>query len=302
MTLNYKKLIGIVLVFAVALLTGFTVGRIYLDNLPPVLPYVSYEELKQDDKYVDKLISQVNSGKSISSFSAFDLYLIAERKLYTSERYLKTVSGTVKPSIGPSQDMFGQRLKYDDIFILNKFSQGIASIHSQTIYNAKTNEIKINPNGNLQSDGKGATFDPNGFKNYSQEEYLEIFKVMPNLTLPYTISEKTCKSQYFSPVVKKDDLYTFSIKFTDFKDVTNAACYYTYEIKFSSGISNPPTWNSLSIDVTIDSSFRFVSIDYDEDYNVDYGIMTPSVHDKFSETFIYDDVPTPQELTGREVL
>lgn len=300
------SLFMIIAVVLVALVTGYSVGRIYVGTLEPELinPY-SIEELVEDNQVVEDLVSQ-SVGKTPDRFSAVQVYNIAEYKLNNSENFLKLMTGTVHNSMSGTQIMKSEKIKVGNEYCFNKMSPNLslslANVCSQVRYNSATQEIKVAENGTwIDTSEANLKAQFHTFENWSIEKYQETFNISPSIVLPYIISSNVCFEENVSAVSKNSDgSYSFDINLSgDF--LALAASYYTYEIKFSSGLTDNPTWKTLDMTVTVDSNFNFVSIEYKEVYDMLYLGISVTVTDTFSETFEFDDIPAISEIRGSEV-
>ena len=309
---KYRRITGVLLIFVIAILTGFTIGKMYVDNIDP-MSVVSADEssLRESEDTVSKWVEEAKGGKKATSFSAVELYNIAEYNLYQADKYYKLMTGKVvakAPVIGDVvQDMRSVKIFNENIFMADKLSPGFQPICTRVIVGAD-NDIRINSKGSFVDGAENITgsFDSNKFEKVSLDKYKEIFNSDPHNVMPYIISNTICSnSETFSDVVDNGD-GTFSFSFTLSGDyLALSALCYSYEIKFSSGAVGVPTWKSLTMNVTIDSSFNFKTITYDEVYVVKVPIaggISSTVIDSFEDNFYFgDEVPEiPNEV--KEIL
>ncbi|MGN1201217.1 MAG: hypothetical protein ACI4R8_03015 [Candidatus Caccovivens sp.] len=313
-SLSIRKIISVVLIVAVALVTGLSVGKIYVDTIEPEQKIVGSEvDFRESEDDILSWVNRAKAGTAPSSFSPMQLYNIAEYNLYHSDGFYKLMTGNVLANAGVvkvNQPMKSEKLFRDGKLIFNKYSPSTSSmapaICTRMIYDSNTNEIKVNQNGVFNDNPSGkseditATFDSNGFKQMTLEEYQEIFFTNPSNVMPYIISEKTCAQHKYSPITKNSDgTYTFTI-LIDGSYLSAAALCYSYEIAFSSG-RGKPTWVSLSMEVTIDSDFNFVKIEYVEQYKVrQEGIGNIPITDTFTDTYRFVDLPSIEYVTGEK--
>ena len=313
MTLSkYKRLTGIVLIVAIALVTGFLVGKIYVDNLEaPTQVSAEESSLRENEDTVKGWVEQAESGKSATSFSAVELYNIAEYKLYHADKYYKLMTGKVSNTFSAPQDMRGIKIFNDGILAYDKLSpsgMSVANICSRVVYDTNSGKIKINPKGSWASGTAEITgvFDKNKFDDYTLEEYKEKYNTVPTNVMPYIISDITCSQKdSTTPVVANDDgTYSFSIELSG-DNLTLAALYYSYEIQVSSGAMNLPTWKSLKMNITVDKDFNFKTISYIEVYDVKMNILggiTATVTDNFVDNFYFGDAVPEIPADVKEIL
>lgn len=309
---RYKRLTGFVLIVAIALVTGFLVGKIYVDNLePPTQVSAEESSLRESEETIKDWVEQAESGKSATSFSAVELYNIAEYKLYNADKYYKVMTGKVSNTFSSPQEMRGIKIFNDGILAYDKLSPSsipIANICSRIVYDTNTGKIKINSNGSWAGGTADITgvFDKNKFDDYTLEEYKEKYNTIPTNVMPYIISSITCSQEgSTTPVVSNGDgTYSFSIKLSG-DNLTLAALYYSYEIQISSGAMNLPTWKSLQMNVTIDEDFNFKTISYVEIYGVKMNILggiSATVTDNFVDNFYFGDAVPEIPADVKEIL
>lgn len=301
---NYKRYIGFVLVFVMAIATGLAVGKIFVSqNAVPAEVSGTVESYKDSEDKVSTLVQRANSGASVDSFSAIEVFEIAEYKLYQMDKYYKVMFGEVNNSITGKQNQQTIRLFRDGISVVNKISpsKGIApEICSQTIYDKKNDSVKILSGKVLQGDSipYEVEFYESNARVLNTDEYVEEFKTTPDTAIPYIISTLTCGQGIYSEVKKNaDDTYSFEITISgDYLAI--AGLYYRNEIASSAGsIATFSKWEKLTISVCVDKNFHFKSISYDETYQMKSFGMSVTVNDKFDDVFYYgDDVPELEEV------
>ncbi len=302
MTLFNRKIVSYILIFAIAMVTGLSIGKIYVDNLEaPSTVSADESSLREKQQDVEEWVARAEGGAPVDSFSVVELYNIAEYKLKNSDKYFKLMTGIVNAPMGIKQEMRSEKLFRDGVFVYNKLSPSTSRLSppvcSRVIYDTNADTIKIAPKGifDSNSDVIKGIFDVDSYVDYSMEEYVGIFNTSPLNVMPYIISSITIGQNKVSPITTNDDgTYTFSIAI-DGDYLALAALNYSYEIKFSSGMASPPKWVSLNMNITIDSNFNFVGIKYTEVYKMKpnvSGIGMMTVTDEFVDKFYFgDDVP-----------
>lgn len=289
-----RRIIATMLVLVLSVLTGYTVGSIYISTIPPETIINGSEEKLRDD--TTELIEKYKSGQySVTDFTAVENYQIAEYVYKNQENYYKLQTGTVKvkaAGINQIQNMQAQKFKNGNKFMVEKICKGLVSIAKRfyydkdkqlvTIYDGDTGAIKA-------SNGFYATKYSPKSRSMSHEEYKNDFSTDFENTLPYLVSSKTCESDYKITNSHKNSngTYTFTLEFED--DYAQlAGFYYAYEVKNSSELEKVPTFKYLAMDITINSDWEFVHIDYKEEYSMLYTGLVANVTDLFYEDFYYD--------------
>ncbi len=314
MALNYRKIMSFIVIFALALVTGVSVGQIYVGSLE-TNPNISANEndLRDKKEDIEKLVSDAVGGKDIALFSGVELFEIAEYYLQQND-FFKVMTGLVNAPMGIKQNMRGEKLKTEGKFVYNKLSPSTNSmsppIHSQVRFNLDNlDEIKINSKLNITNpaedpkNGYRFTVNESDFQIFNNKQYVEAFNTQPTSYFPYIISSKVCPASTVSKVTKNSDgTYSFDISLSG-DLLAFSAFYYSYEIRFSSGFEKLPKWDSLKMTVTVGSDFRFVSIKYLEKYKMYVsGLGYMGVTDDFTETFQYDNLPSYDAVCNGEVI
>lgn len=308
MAINYKKIISTLMVLVVAVLTGLTIGKIYLDknSAPAALDYTEVELRATDDEVLSLCNRFSASGNNIMEFNGAELWMIAEKNLLEHQNFCKHMFGKVN-SAGQDLKMRSIKLRKGNTLTYYKYSPSIKAmgivdtpeICSKIIYQYnKPDAIEIVTGGifvdkNVEASKLWAEFPMTG-SIYTQEGYMEVFRTTPKTSvLPYIISEKTCPESSVSEVVdNQDGTYTFEIKLTG-ESLGKAALYYSNEIRFSGGYSLPE-WHEVKLTVTVsmvNGLLLFRGIESYEYYTV-YGVPvlgSSPVYDYFTDVFTYDE-------------
>lgn len=299
---GFKKIIGLMLVLVLAVATGFSVGKIYVDStkFEAQTSTKTEAELREDENVVNRLYARATAGESVSNFSGVELFLIAERKLSLQDYYLKEMTGSVNSS-GTTCYMRSQKIKNDNDLVYYKFSpskniMGIATpnICSKISYTEGAKNVKIvkENQDTFINKSSSETLDArfqSPVENYTMDKYNEVFGTTPNSVLNYIVSSKTCKNNVSAVTKNDDETYTFTIEFSG-ESLVDAVLFYSKEIMFSSGYESP-SWTAAKLTVTIDSNFNFRQIKYFEHYVVKTGLSImpkATVKDDFVDIFYYD--------------
>jgi len=301
-----RKILSYVLILAVSIVSGVTVGKVFLDmNAIPVSSLVGSEaEFRESDKVVEELVERSRqAGVAPDSFNGIELFQIAEYNLNNSENFLKEMVGQVN-STGQVVYMRSQKVKVGNEFAYYKLSPSKAvlgittpQICSKVSCNIKNlNNIKIvtNEKGVITNTSSSETLDGDFSATpdiYNEKSYFDIFKTVPYTTMSFIVSEKTTSGCVSEVVANGDGTYSFEIKYTPKDGVIDAAYLYAHEIEFSSGYSLP-YWDSVKLKITVDSNFYFKTIEYDERYMVSSEkipvLGKADVVDTFVDHYYYD--------------
>ena len=306
--LNFvKKFMIYGMIFIVAITSGMVIGDIYVNSKTPTTDTSSLSEelLRGDQEEIEALYNDALSGRK-RSFSAVELYQIAEYKLQNTSRYVKVLSGLVDTTI--KQNMLSNKIVTENGITYLKMSPSggnIMGVSAPTIaakiqYNySSPDEVLINSHGTITGDSienYEMTLDERYNEVWTTEKYKEEFNTDVTTPLAYIISNITCAEGNYDKNVTlgSDGNYNFKIKVSG-NYAIYAALYYRYEVSYFSGYAmldgkrNLPAFSEVEFDVVVDSDFNFVRIDYVEKYVLKTGIIDANVTDYFSDVFYYDE-------------
>ncbi len=309
MALTKKFLIyGLVLVFAIT--TGLIIGRLYIDTQIPLVNTfsVSASDIRDSDSEIQALYEQAVSGNK-TSFTAVELYQIAEYNLKQQPYYMKVLSGDVT-SMGVSQQLRSNKVLYNNqIYYLKMSPSSISLSPSMAVWiNYELGEDSLLlAESRDRSDILGSskedytiTLSRKDAEEWSLEKYESFFNTEITTPLTYIISSyTTAEKNYSTNVTLEDGYYKFEITMT-YSYAAYAALYYSFEIAHFLEANNIPTtppqsssdlpqWESVTITGVVDENFNFVSLSYVENYRVNQIISGVSVKNELTDVFIYGE-------------
>lgn len=301
---KFKTILGVLVIFMVALVTGVAVGKLYVDSIPAnVVMNMTEAELRDSDADVKKLVEK-SKTRNPDAFSAVELYQIAEYNFNQKDAFYKTSDGKAYNPVG-AQTLHSAKLYRDGEFVWDNVSPGLADIKTRVRYTSGSKSVYRNTKGDYVN-GK-VKWNPKNDEVYTIEEYEKKFNAGPMSNITYVISSKTCPKDSTTKVLKTSDgNYSFQIKLSG-AYLTAAAVHYSYEIFYTSygqlsGEAKSktilPAWDKMEMTVVVDENFNFVSISYDEVYKVYTFAGWQSVNDVFTEKFYFNlaDIPTLEEV------
>lgn len=298
-------------VFAVALVTGFTIGRIYLSsNTMPEGSTKTYEEVVASNEEILALYNR-SLTENVSSFNGIELWQIANYKLSNLSYFKKVMNGNIN-STGQNLILKAVKEKKDKSLTYTKLSPsatvnlGVASIKTPEVcskftYNYDTQNTNI-VYGKFDVSGPApenlaATFPTTGGQNYTKDNYIAEFKATPdNAIMPYAISNKVIPENAVSALTENEDgTYSFTISLSGHDAIKDTALYYTEEIFFSCGYQSPSIeWKEMKLTVTIDENFMFKSVKYYEVYDLHSPsipvLKKATITDNFEDAFFFEEV------------
>ena len=296
-----RRIIATMLVLVLSVLTGYTVGNIYISTIPPETIVNGSEDKLRDD--TTELIEKYKSGDySITDFSAVENYQIAEYVYKNQENYYKFQTGTVKAKaagINQTQEMQAQKFKNGNNFMVEKICKGLVSIAKRFYYDKDKEKVTVyyGDTDKIKSKDGFYTTEYSSKSKMDHDKYIDDYATSFENTMPYIVSSITCANDYKITRSHKneDGTYTFTLEFEE-EYAQLAGFYYAYEVKNSSGLEKPPTFKYLAMDVTINSDWEFVRVVYREEYTMLYTGLIANVTDLFYEDFFYDyrEIPTTE--------
>lgn len=304
---KFKTIFGALVIFAVALVTGIAVGKLYVDSIPAnIVVNMTEAELRDSNADVEKLVKKSKSSRP-DSFSAVELYQIAEYNFDQKAAYYKSVSGYAKNMVG-KQTLRSFSIFRDGQYLYNNLSPGQIDVITKITHTKGTDIVKRNTAGKWAngSKTKGSWNDADD-EEYTIAEFTKKFNKHPLANITYVISSKTCPKNSASKVTKMaNGNWTFTINLSG-NFLTAAAVHYSYEIFYTSyGVLTAeakrdkilPAWDEMKMTVVVDENFDFVSIDYDEKYSVNTKFGYQKVNDVFREEFFFDldKIPSFEEV------
>ena len=308
--LKFKKFFIYGLVVLLAVTSGLVIGDLYIDTIIPIVDTFSTQEseIRDDEDEIEALYNQAISGQK-TSFSAVELYQIAEYKLKQIDSYMKVLSGDVV-STGFGQSLRSNKVLYNDQFYFLKMSpSNISLAPSMAVwinYEVGSDTVLINESRN-RSDITGSSPEDydillgrEGATEWTLGKYKSFFKTNVDTPLTYIISEFTTSEGNYSTNVTLDEneQYVFEITMT-YKYASFAALYYSFEIAHFLEANNVPTtppqsssdlpqWESVTIKGVIDKDFNLLTLSYVENYSVNIPINGARVTNTLTDTFYYD--------------
>ena len=300
------------MVVVLAVTSGVVIGDLYIDTLIPLVDtFATLEaDVRDDEREIENLYNQAISGQK-TSFTAVELYQIAEYKLKQRDSFMKVLSGNVESMGLAHQQLRSNKVLYNNqIYYLKMSPSNMSMAPSMAVwinYELGSDTILMNESRN-RSDIIGNSpedFDillgREGASTWSLDKYRSFFKTDITTPLTYIISEYTTSEGDYSTNVTLDENgnYVFEIEMT-YRYAAFAALYYSFEITHfldanavpttpPQSSSELPQWESVKITGVVDKDFNFISMDYVEKYRVNQIIQGASVTNTLTDTFYYDE-------------
>ncbi|MBR2909433.1 MAG: hypothetical protein IKC11_03700 [Clostridia bacterium] len=270
-TLKRKVLnvISFFLVGIVAVVFGYMAGNFYIANVLNKVDYGAFKEaeLRQDGQLMYNTIK--TSGRAIDQFSAVELFVGAEYMLGTQVNYYADIEGSIQPSIGSTQVIWGYKSKQDNIYDCEQVSKGMVSVAERYTWDVSTQTANIYKASKIATNKAEYPSDPTWVMDL--DEYRDEYGTAPDSPcVPYIVSNKTYLEGTDKVTKLKDGTYQLTFQLKTDASVIN----YIKQMKHMAGLPDYPNFKSIYVTAIIDSDLKLTYLRYDESYNVMYfGVM-----------------------------
>ena len=154
--------------------------------------------------------------------------------------------------------------------LLKNISKGIVNVATIAVYGKDNTDVTTIVGNNIKE--TSASWNGKSEK-MTTEAYVDKNGELPSNAIPYIISSQTVinSSDVTESEVDGKKLYSYTIALHPLKSVVN----YIKQVKQTSGLSDYPTFNDITIDVVIDENWNFVKFNIVENYRVVYSGLKP---------------------------
>ena len=276
------NIIEILFVIILALILGAISGLHLTKWVMGDFSTVSYE----GNEYLPngKEVVLNNTGKHVSQISPVDNYIIAEYYLSQYDNYQIYYNGTV--SSGPlNQIIQGTKIKNENIYFIEKLSDGIKKVADRTIIDMENNIVQTQ-NGRVGGEEElHGYYEDEKITTMTYDQYLNKSATLVTMASSFIVSDKTL----LSGTMTQDGMtYTINLNLDPIKaaafyakDATNISGYTILDIEY------------VRIEAKIDANQYFQYIKYECEYRVDFAGLPITVVDESTLTFAYDNVEIP---------
>lgn len=256
--------ISYVLVGIIAIGFGYIGGNFYYSNYMDQPTYdFDVSELRDNGEEVYNRIV----GQNVASQKAIDIIVASEYVLSQTQKYEGNVVGSIQPSIGSEQTVRGTKGRNGNVFYVENYSKGMLAIAEKYEYNTEQDLAIVYhaEGGDVKVDS--ANFPSSPSATYTKQQYADEYGTAPDsVMVPYIISSKTYIEGTESVKSLGDGKYQVTMSLSNDKAVTE----YVKQMKHMSGLANYPKFSKIVVSFVVDSSYRILSLRYDESYSVTY--------------------------------
>ena len=264
-----------------------------------VSPEVVIEQIEEQfnfeaSSYQNFFNEAKSQGVTPADLTPAQNFILAEYKASLASSFHIVGSGSVVANIfgGITQPVYSEKNFDGNNYTFESLSSGTVTVGRCAImedggqnvrfYSAWDDAIHIN-----SSNIKQSYADWSDYQDYTEESYIDLAGSTPDGVQSYIVSEKTIISQNDSSVIEYDETsgyYNFSFKL----DPTTSVLRYAKQVQQTSGLESPPSFSSLSQNVTIDEDWNFITISVEEHYSV-FMVMSVGCVGTLTSHFTFND-------------
>lgn len=274
-----RFLINMIVIVVLGALSGLFMGNYYVKNFMGgvTADFLPTEAAIRDD--VGAVVARCN-GKSVTSLSATDNFIMAEYKLSMRDYVHKSTKGTVTAA-GVSQKLVSDKAYVAGEYFGEEISSGVVKLATK-YYWVKGAENVTTYDGSVS--GLSANYSGAAAQTKTLDSFNSEMGVKADQFINYIVSSKTVKNQKYNGLVKGHHSFTIEL------DPVLAAKNYMYKVKKTSGSSEYPSFEKISFDFEIGDDWTIYSMHCRETYKVAIKLLgRVTTTGDMTDTFSYDD-------------
>lgn len=274
-----RFLINMIVIVVLGALSGLFMGNYYVKNFMGgvTADFLPTEAAIRDD--VGAVVARCN-GKSVTSLSATDNFIMAEYKLSTRDYVHKSTKGTVTAA-GVSQKLVSDKAYVAGEYFGEEISSGVVKLATK-YYWVKGAENVTTYEGSVS--GLSANYSGAAAQTKTLDAFNSEMGVKADQFINYIVSSKTVKNQKYNGLVNGHHSFTIEL------DPVLAAKNYMYKVKKTSGSSEYPSFEKISFDFEIGDDWTIYSMHCRETYKVAIKLLgRVTTTGDMTDTFSYDD-------------
>ncbi len=273
-----KSIIALIFVSIAGILSGIFVGGFFIGA--PQVDYSQYNEAELRDDA--KALSQRAQGKAPSAFKAYEVFEIAEERMFTHGSVYVYGTGEVKTIA--NQKVLSVKAYEDGKYYKESISKGIKSVGERDYYTQNDSTLHYYSASGI-TDQLTANWKDKGDRELA--DFHEVNGVPITSFIPYIVSSKTVLNKTAVPkaITLEDGSKGYEIVVE--LDAILSVLNYVKQMKNISQLPSYPTFDSITLTCVIDEEFRFISIDTYEKYTVNYMGVNAGCTGTLREDFTY---------------
>ena len=272
------SIIALIFVSIAGILSGIFVGGFFIGA--PQVDYSQYSEAELRDDA--KALSQRAEGKRPSNFKAYEVFEIAEQRLFTHGSVYVEGTGEVKTIA--NQKISSAKAFEDGKYYKESLSKGIKSVGERDYYTDGDSSLHYYTATGI-TDDLTATWKDKG--NRALSDFSEVNGIPITSFIPYIVSSKTVLNKDATPKEIKLADGTKAYEVVIELDAILSVLNYVKQMKNLSQLPSYPTFDSITLTCVIDEEFKFISIDTLEKYTVNYMGINAGCTGILREDFTY---------------
>ncbi len=294
------------LVCMLGIASGIFLGSWYsYSQITSVVDYSSYTEADLRDSIEDVIkdvlnidkptTDQINNWLTLAKQKGIkptDLlpsqnFILAEYNASKAESYSAIANGMVETIA--SQTIRSEKYFDGTAYTSSSISKGILTVAELSYMKKDSGTIKTIKGNNVTS----TSANWNGAeKTLSNNEYLEQVGLLPNALNPYIVSSKTILANRAEDIVKTTYNNKEVYKFTFQLDAVTSVLNYIKQVKYTSGLSDYPSFDDITQTVYIDEDWNFVRIEIVENYRVTFSGLKPKCKGTLNTDYTFNQSVT----------
>lgn len=278
-------LVATILPIVIVAGAGVALG-ITLSNL------LSYEGVNYDDLTIDdyepnhaalmKKYKETSPDKYFQTFSPDELANIALDKVGEHQYVHSVAIGEVTAVMNVKQSIRSYLIKNNNNYFFENISHSAFVSVQKRFYQ---DETKVDQYQGDYIDAEHAKWKDKVVESLDLKAFEEKWGRNYSRTSIFIISNKTMLES--STVTPEGDNYVISLNL----DPTTAVLRYVKQMVATSDLAEPPKFNSMQLDLTVDKDLNLIKTYTTENYDVkSFGLTSKGTKAHLTETFYYDEV------------
>ena len=289
---NAKKFVDIIsygFVVFLAAVIGFLAGNMYIDYKFAK----TYDYNEEDYIFTEtQVASIVSSNTDASRTNSLYAYIVAMENFKSCEHFVvETPDDTsyTQPNIASRQSIYAKRVRNGNNYSYESVSMGLLSV-AELVTSTDDENFDVFVASSVPS-LKESVYPSSPSVSYSLAEFRAEYGTHPLVFSPYVVSDKTIHPSYGGNAIQTgfgtsdgNGNYSFTLRLDTEYSVMN----YVKQMRHMSGLGSFPTFDYVTLEFTIDSSFNFVRFKATEEYTLKYFGVPAHCHGELELLFTYD--------------
>lgn len=227
------------------------------------------------------------NGVTPLNLTASENIMLAEYNLKNSNSYFVLGTGEVNVTIA-TQSIYSTKYFDGTTYLSENISKGTLTVADCFVMDKGSNTVTSIKGSDVTS--TSANWQGSDRSDMTVAECKEKSGVTPDTVNPYIISSKTIISggTIEEKVVDGKKVYSFSFNL----DPINSVLNYIKQVKQTSGLTDYPEFDSITLTVVLDENWNFVEFNTLENYRVKFSGLKPKCTGKLNMKFTINEPVT----------